>query len=560
MSRFHVVSAGVAALALAAPANAQSLSDAINAALANDCSLLVGSTQKFTDFYQVDLTGVTPEPVDFFNGETSIRTNGFASSPLEVTDGLGRVFVVQPSSFPNLDPATVDDLTEDELLALFEASGVQFISLSRFESGAFAPGLAGVCQSVLVRTNSNGNSAAAGGIGGGSSSASGRSVSSLASARDQSSDNKKRKRKRKKSGREGSYDDGYLRLASADGGVGLVADAAGVGPFGVETFVDFRGGYTDIRRDTTALEGGFDGRSLWGQAALTAEFAENLAIAGAVSYQRLRGDFETTNSTGAANQFTERNLTGSLFVIGALPLATLANGDAVTLDLAAGGFYGGGEGSIERTFATTRQSSYQIDVFDPLDPTNFGGTVTLDRLTPISDDLDGEYDTRNYGFSAAASVSFDLGAFVVTPGVEWTHFTVRQSDYQESVTDAFSNGLALSFSEFRDRWSETRIGGAIARSFAVGASGVRLEGYGDLVLTGGAATPQRSATFVDDLRASPYGLSYQVDDLDKSYGVFGLVAAAGLSEGVDVFVGGETTAGHDYLRVRTVYAGVRFTP
>jgi hypothetical protein len=144
----------------------------------------------------------------------------------------------------------------------------------------------------------------------------------------------------------------------------------------------------------------------------------------------------------------------------------------------------------------------------------------------------------------------------VTPGVEFTWFSFRQDGYDESVSDAFNNGLALSYSEFKDRWTETRLGGAVSRDFG----GLRLEGYGDLVLTGGAETPVRTATFVEDLRPDPYVLTYRVDNLDKAFGVFGLVAAIGVGEGIEAFIGGETNVAHDYLTTRTIFAGVRFRP
>lgn len=551
MNKSILAATSLAAMSVAAPAGAQSLSDAINTALANDCSAFVGTTARFVDVYQVDPND--PALYDFTDGETGGTTTGLPTPEL-VTDGLGRIFYVQKSNFSPLDPAVVPALTEAEIIDLFRQSGVQNLQISRFEAGAFGAGLAGLCQTVSARTNFNGNSAASGGMAGGSSTASGRSVSSLSSARDQSS--KARKRKRKREGRNSSYDDGYVRLASADSGVGVLAEAAGVGPFGVPTFIDLRGGYTDIDRDATALESGFDGRSLWGQGSITAEIAENLAIAGSFAYQRTKGDFDATNSSGSADEFTERNYTGSVFVIAGVPIGAMTGGD-LTLDLAAGGFYGGGEGSIERTFATTRTSRFTLDVTDPIMVVD---TVSVSVDAPVSDSLEGSYDTRNYGFSAAASISFDLGDFTLTPGVEFIYFRFRQSAYQETSADSFNNGLALSYEAFKDRWTETRIGGAISRRFDVGPAGLRLEGYGDLVLTGGAATPTRTARFAEDLRANPYVLSYEVDDLDKTHARFGVLVAAGLGDGIEAFVGGETTAGHDYLRARTVYAGLRFTP
>jgi hypothetical protein len=554
---FRVIVASGLSVAFASPAGAQSLTDAINAALAPipnpipgsfepatvNCGALVGATW-FQDTWQVVNP---PDPtVTIVNDESNTTTT--APAPVLVGDGLGRQFVVEPSNPQTLDPAVAQSLSEEELFQLFAVSGVQFVSIAHGPSGQFGPGLAGLCQTVFARTNTNGNSSGAGGFAGGSSSASGRSISSLSSAREQAA--KERKRKKKKD-RNSAYDDGYVRLASAEGGVGLVANASGVGPFGVETFIDLRGGYTDINRDATALEGGFDGHSTFVHGSVTTELSENFAIAGSFAYQRSEGEFDAGNASGGANEFSERNYTGSGFLIASFPLA--GGGAPLSLDLAAGGFYGGGDGEIERTFTAMRTSAYQIDVTDPM-----MGVTTIDiiRTISISDDLAGDYDTRNYGFSAAASLNIDLGGLSVTPGVEFTHFTFKQDAYDETVTDSFNNGLALSYSKFKDRWTETRIGGAIARAFGR----FRLEGYGDLVLTGGSATPTRTATFVEDLRADPYDLVYEVDDLDKSFGVFGIVGAAGLADGVEAFLGGETTAGHAYLKARTIFAGIRFTP
>ncbi len=541
-------------------AGAQSLSDAINQALAPipnpiagvaapasvNCGPLAGTT-RFRDVYQFFDNDPLPDTVDVTNGETGVTTT--ADAPVDVADGAGNIFPVRQSTFPSLDPALAQALTEAELVGLFQSNGVQRIEIIRTPSGAFGPGLAGFCQSVLFRTNSNGNSGGAGGFAGGSSSASGRSVSSLSSARDQSKREKKRK---KKSDRAASREGGHIRLASNEQGLGVIADAAGVGPLGAETFVDFRGGYTDIDRDTTALEGGFDGRALWGQGAITAELADNFALSGSVSYSRARGDFDQSNASGGANGFRERNVTGGLFALFSYPIS-----HDLSLDLAAGGFFGSGAGDIERTFSVARDTTYRVDVFaDPANPAAGDVTVDLLRTSFIADDLSGDFDTRNYGFSAAASVSLPVGAFTVTPGVEFTWFSFRQDNYDESVSDAFNNGLALSYSEFNDRWTETRLGGAVSREF----SGVRLEGYGDLVLTGGAQTPVRTATFVEDLRPDPYVLTYRVDDLDKAFGVFGLVAAFSVGEGVEAFVGGEANVAHDYLTTRTIFAGVRFKP
>ncbi len=546
-----------AALMIAASqAQAQSLSDAINQALAPgdativqqfgpptigtvDCAALGGGALRYRDSYLGDFDNVPPQTVQIFNAETGVLTPGVIG-PIPVDDGLGRVFPVGDTAFPDIPDADVPQ-SEAELLLLFQQFQVSLVNVTRFAAGSFGPGLGGLCQSIGVTTGTNATTSAGGGVAGGASSASGRSVSSLSSARDQSKKEKKRKKKRD---RNSSYDDGYVRLASNEEGVGVVADAAGVGPFGIEAFIDARGGYTDIDRDATALEGGFDGRSIWGQGTLTAELAENFVLAGSISYSRARGEFDSVRNSGDANEFRESNLTGSLFAVVALPI----HGD-LTLDFAAGGFFGGGNGEVERTFQTTRLSVYDINVVSQT-PT------TLTFLTPVADDLLGEFDTRNYGFSAAASVSLPVGSFTLTPGVEFTWLSFRQDQFDESVSDAFNNGLALSYSEFKDNWTETRLGGALARDFG----GLRLEGYGDLVLTGGAATPVRTATFVEDLRADPYVLSYRVDDLDKAFGVFGLVAAIGIGEAIEAFVGGETNVAHDYLRTRSIFAGVRFRP
>lgn len=554
MNRSFLATCGLAAIALGGPARAQSLGDAINAALAPDaggqnCAALGAGVGRVTDVWQWVDNSPLPDTIQVTNGDTGGVT--IASPPLDVPDGAGGLFSVRRSTPVTLDPAVATAMTEEEFFAFFRQTGVQRVVISRFASGAFGSGLSGVCGTVVeARTNSNGNTAGAGGFAGGSSSASGRSISSLSSAREQSS--KAKKRKRKRDDRSSSYQDGYVRLASADGGVGLIADAAGVGPFGVQTFIDLRGGYSDIDRDATALEGGFEGRSVFGQGSITAVLSENFAMAGSFAYQRSKGEFDAANASGGANEFSENSYTGSAFLIASFPFSTLANGAPLSLDFAAGGFYGGGDGEIERTFTTMRQVTYAVEVI--------GGTpgtpVPFVRQQLISDDLSGSYDTRNYGFSAAASLSFDLGAFIATPGVEFTYFNFRQDPYDESVNDTFNNGLALSYDKFKDKWTESRIGGALSRDFG----GFRIEGYGDLVLTGGAATPTRTATFAEDLRANPYVISYQVDDLDKAFGVFGLVAAADLADGIEAFIGGETTAGHDYLRTRTIYAGLRFTP
>ena len=562
--KLSVLALSSAALALAAAdARAQSLSDAINAALAPttvtvptsflpatldvNCGALAGTT-RFRDEYQFLDNDPLPDEVSIRNGETLSTT--VLPTPVNVADGVGQTFPVQQSTFPTLDPAAAQALSEAELIALFQLHGVQRIEITRTAAGAFGPGLSGFCQTAFFRTNSNGNSGGAGSFAGGSSSASGRSVSSLSSAREQTT--KDKKRKKKKRDRNSSYDDGYIRLASNEEGLGVVADAAGVGPFGVATFIDLRGGYTDIDRDATALESGFDGRALWGQGLLTAEVSENFALAGSLSYSRARGEFDASNASGGANEFRERNLTGGLFAIFAAPL-----GDDLTLDFAVGGFYGAGSGDIERTFSANRTTTYRVDVFiDPMNPGAGVDTIDLVRTSPISDDLLGEFDTRNYGFSAAASVALPVGDFTLTPGVEFTWFSFRQDGYDESVSDAFNNGLALSYSEFKDRWTETRLGGALSRDFG----GVRLEGYGDLVLTGGAETPVRTATFVEDLRPDPYVLTYRVDDLDRAFGVFGLVAAVGVGDGVEAFIGGETNVAHEYLTTRSIFAGVRFRP
>jgi len=536
------------AVTFAGSAEAQSLSDAVNTALANQCSALGGSTPRYRDTWRYDdLT----DTIDFTSTDPALSPQTL-NPTIFVPDGVGRTFEVRQSTVTLQDPAVLATLTENQIANLFEQFGVETLVIDRFAGGAFGAGLGGLCQTIVdARSSMNGNSAGSGGFAGGSSSASGRSVSSLSSARDQASENKKRKKRKKE--RDASADGAYIRLASADGGLGLASDAAGVGPFGVRTTIDLRGGYTDLNRDATALESGFDGHSAWGQGALTAEFSDSIALAGSFAYQRSKGEFDGSNASGGANEFRDKSYSGALYAIWSTPIGP---GES-SLDLSVGGFYGRGSGSIERTFTTMRTATYRIDVTDP----NMGvDTLTLTRQTLISDDLLGDYDTRNHGFSAAASVSFDMGGVVVTPGVEYTRFTFKQDAYGESATDAFDNGLALSYSRFKDKWSETRIGGALSRTFDAGPFGLRLEAYGDLVLVGDAATPVRTATFAQDLRAQPYVLSYRVDDLDKAFARFGLLGAIGVGDGVELFVGGETNAAHDYLHARSVFAGVRFTP
>jgi hypothetical protein len=540
----------------AAPAQAQSLSDALNAALANNCAALIGSTPRIQDLYLFD-DGSVPPTVAYYadvnpaNGlPPSTPPTATFPAPRAVTDGFGRVFEVRRTTLDDQQLADILAADETALTNLFLQNGVERLLISRFQPGAFGPGLSGICQTISLSNLGNGNSSSSGGVSGGSSSASGRSVSSLSSARDQSAENKKRKKKRKE-GRS-STDDGYIRLASADGGLGLIGDAAGEGPFGVETMIDLRGGWSKLKRDQTSLENGFDGRSLWGQLAVTAELSDALSVAGSFGYTASRGEFNGVNSAGEANLFKEKSYTGGLYLLNSTPIP--GEGE---LNLAVGAFYGGGDGSVERTFATTRTSNYFIDIIQP-----GGGVNTLPfvRTGPVSDDLLGEYNTRNYGFSAAASVSAPLGAFTLTPGVEFTYFNFRQSDYDEEARDAFNNGLALVYSDFKDEWTETRIGAALSRGFCLFGRRVTWEAYGDLVLTGGADTPTRTARFAEDLRVAPYVLSYEVDDLDKAFGRFGLAGALALKDDLEVFIGGETTAGHDYLTVRTVFAGIRFTP
>lgn len=309
-------------------AHAQSLSEAITNALAPipnpvagvtvpasvNCGPLAGPA-RFRDVYQFFDNDPLPDTVDVTNGETGL-TSTF-DAPVNAGDGVGNTFPVQQSTFPSLDPAVAMALTEAELITLFQTSGVQRTEIIRTPSGAFGPGLAGFCQSVLFRTNSNGNSGGAGGFAGGSSSASGRSVSSLSSARDQSKREKKRK---KKSDRNAAGDDGRIRLASNEQGLGVIADAAGVGPLGVETFIDFRGGYTDIDRDTTALEGGFDGRALWGQGAITAELADNFAISGSIAYSRAsaraRAGISATHAVRRCKRFKRFGVARKMAVFG----------------------------------------------------------------------------------------------------------------------------------------------------------------------------------------------------------------------------------------------------
>jgi hypothetical protein len=536
---------GSAAACIAPAALAQSLNDAVNAALSNNCSALVGSTPRFTDTWRADSV---LDVVDITNGQTGVTTQD-VPAPVTVVDGSGRTFIVRRSNPSNLDPAVAPTLTEAQILQIFQTSGVQFLQLSRFPAGNFGPGLSGLCQNVLARTNTNGNSTTANGVSGGSSTASGRSVSSLSSARDQSDDRKKRK-KRKKSDQRNS-DSRRILLASAEDGLGVYADAAGAGPFGVETFIDLRGGYANIDRDTTALEGGFDGDAAFVTGSVAGEFSDAFGLAGSVGWRRTSGEFNANNPGGGANEFSERMLTGALYGLASIPI-----GGGLALDLSAGGFYGRGKGEIQRSFTSTRASTFRLDVHLPGNPGAFGGTITVDTLTPVTDALDGDYKSHLYGFSGAASITFDAGGFSITPGVEFTRYKTRQSDYSETVTDARNDGLALRFDAFEDTWSETRLGGAIERRF--GRLG--LEVYGDLVLTGGAATPRRTATFVDDLRTSPFVIGYDVDDLDKTYGRFGLVAAYGVTDTMDVYVGAETLAGHDYLQSRALFVGFRLRP
>jgi hypothetical protein len=542
MKRIHPAAALFCVAIAPCAASAQSLGDAVNAALVNECSALGGATARYTDTWQYD----GPTNTIAFTSTDPSRTAATLTPTIVVPDGVGRNFPVRASTVSLLDPAVANALTEPQLAALFEQTGVQRLVIRRFADGAFSTALSGLCNAIVeARTNLNGNTAGSGGFAGGASTASGRSVGSLSSAREQSSEEKKRKKKKKERQRTG--DAPLIRLASADGGLGLASDASGALPFGVEASLDLRGGYVDLDRKATALEGAFDGRALWGRAAASVDLAPSLALVGSAAINRARGTYEGVSASGDANRFHDRSVTGAFYAIWSAPVG------GATLDLSAGAFFGGGSGDVERTASITRQARYLVDVTDPVMVVD---TLALDRTTLIADDLFGAFKTRQHGVSVAASLAFDLGGGrTIAPGVEHTRYNFRQKAYDERATDAFDNGFALSFSEFRDKWSETRLGGVLAQELS---SGVRFEAYGDLVLVGGAETPQREALFAGDLRATPYLLSYRVDDLDKAYGRIGAAAAAPIGEAMEAFVGVETTLSHDYLRQRAVYAGLRF--
>jgi hypothetical protein len=79
----------------------------------------------------------------------------------------------------------------------------------------------------------------------------------------------------------------------------------------------------------------------------------------------------------------------------------------------------------------------------------------------------------------------------------------------------------------------------------------------DAVFVGDAETPGRVAYFVQDQRATPAAINYDVDDLDDQYFDVNFSVAMRFENGVQPFIGAFTRVGHEYIDSNGVLAGLR---
>lgn len=305
---------------------------------------------------------------------------------------------------------------------------------------------------------------------------------------------------------------------------------------GFAVVVDLSGGFVNTERDATDLEGAFSADSTLFNAGAAVALRNNVMFGGALTFENT--DSDVTASPDGRTSFENEAMTASAFAGWATPAPIMSEEGRLILT---GAFsYNSGDQSYERGFSAT----FQPDLDDPDETTN-------------TDQLNGSTDQDVTTFTLQATLSQPLGALTFTPHVSFSYVRFEAGAYAEAIdgTDGEDNGLALRYDDVEDEWTETRLGAGLA--YAAPEGGWELSANADAVFVGDAETPLRTAYFVQDLRAAPFAITYQVDSLDDQY--FDLSGSIGyqFANGVTPYVSAFTRAGHEYIDSHGAFAGLR---
>lgn len=301
--------------------------------------------------------------------------------------------------------------------------------------------------------------------------------------------------------------------------------------------LDASGGVVNTDRDVTPLEGGFSADSTIFNVGAAIALQSGFMFGGALTFENT--DSDVIASPQGQTNFENESLTTAAFVGWSGPAPVFSEDGSIAITASAS--YNSGDLSYDRGFGVT----YQPDL-------DSAATITaLDQLA-------GSVDQNVTTISLQATLTQPLGAFTFTPHASISYVQFETGAYAENVTDGTNNGLALRYADVEDEWTEARLGAGLSYGFATGDnSAIEIGVNADAVFVGDAETPLRSAFFVQDLRANPFAITYQVDDLDEQYFDLSGSVSFQFANGFTPYVTAFTRAGHEYIDSQGFFLGAR---
>ena len=292
-----------------------------------------------------------------------------------------------------------------------------------------------------------------------------------------------------------------------------------------------------VERDTTALEAGFDGRSLFGRGAMIATHDSGFAIGVGANVEDFNGDFTADPLPIDGRTFGITVFGGKASTVGAWNIYT-----------GLAGSFAWAEQAYSRNYVQTATFDFNLQFQD--ENGDFPDREVLVDETTVAT-LSGEIERDLASGTAMLIASRLFGQVQVSPRASVAYLSSDTDEYSETGT-GFDNAFALRYAAWDDEWVETRLGLGIATGFTAGTGVVIVEAGGDWVHTFDAQTPTRSAFFVEDLRSTPTELRFDIDNLDTNFAEFD--ATVSYTKGrVRPYIGGYARVAHDYL---TVYGGL----
>lgn len=303
--------------------------------------------------------------------------------------------------------------------------------------------------------------------------------------------------------------------------------------------VDVAGGIVNVDRAVTPLEGGFSGDSAVANLGAAIAFKDALGDDDALLLGGTLG-FERTDTTGFGGpngrSRSEGDTTSAALFVGWTTPPVSLFGEPATATFTLTGAYSNGDLSYAREFGVA-----------------FAGQPT------VLDELSGDAEQTSTTLAFHMQFSQPIGDWTVTPRASVTYVEYETDGYSETVTDASNNGLALRYANVEDEWIESRLGLAVLYAKPLREDVVLDIGVGaDAIFVGDAETPLRTAYFAQDLRATPFPVVYNVDDLDEQYYDLSLSVGLAFANGFSPYVTAFTRQEHEYIESDGLIAGVRY--